>query len=154
MIGAAELSNEVGAASALLGLLLVLVTLFTSEQARRQEAALDADKYTDTLRHELFAVAVALELFTVGAIAGLFQLAGRAIATAGRARIDPVLWIFVLAWFLLGGLVIWLASILGKCSRTKDERQARTRQSVEVATVLVALGDVAVLVWGLGWRPG
>jgi hypothetical protein len=157
MIAIVGLSTEVGNASALLAVLLVLVTLFTSDRATRVAAALNDPNnngaFPRAIRLEIEGVTTALALVTVGAIIGLFQLAGQAIATSGGSRIDPVLWMFVLVWFLLGGLVVWQASIIGRCAETAAKRNTRLKIWVPCAVGAVLLADLGVLVWGLVARP-
>jgi hypothetical protein len=143
------LSREIGDAGALLGLVLAIVTLFTSEQARRLEAELAKPSFDRARQREIRWVTSGVLVATAAAIFGLAPLARQAISTSGGNEIEPVLWIFVITWFLLGGLLIWQASIVARCASTVNERSARMRWLVGGATALVGLGDLAIIIWGL-----
>lgn len=143
------LSKEVGDAGALLGLVLAIVTLFTSEQARRLEAELAKVSFESARQREIRWVTSAVLLATAAAIFGLAPLARRAISTSGGNEIEPVLWIFVIAWFLLGGLLIWQASIVARCASTVEKRSARVKRFIRGATALICVGDLVVIIWGL-----
>jgi hypothetical protein len=58
-----------------------------------------------------------------------------------------------LVWFLLGGLVVWQAAIIGQCAQTVAKRKTRLRIWVSCAVSAVVLTDLGVLIWGLVARP-
>jgi hypothetical protein len=152
-MAAQGLSGEVGDAASLLGLVLVLLTLFTSEQARRLDVELAKPQLENRPRIEIQTISTVLALFTAAALVGLSRLAGRSIAALHLSNIDPVLWIFVLTWFLLGGLVVWQASIVAKCAHTEERRRSRWRTLGVPVAVAAVIGEIAVAVWALVAHP-
>jgi hypothetical protein len=149
VIVASALPREVADAASILALFLILLTLFTSEQARRLDVELGKAELAERPRTEIQAIAGTLGLFTVAAVVGLTGLARRSIAAIHLTRLDPVLWIFVLSWFLLGGLLAWQATIVANCGRGSDGRRRRRRFLAMPAVLAVAAFDLAVLLWAL-----
>jgi hypothetical protein len=103
-----DLGEQVSQASNLLGLLLALDTLFTGEQARRLE-----DERTRTggakpaaLRAALLAC-TGLAVVTVAALVSLTPLTVDVADTLGESDWQPVFGVFLLAYVLLVGLVVW-----------------------------------------------
>jgi hypothetical protein len=106
------LSEQVGDAAGLLGLLLALVTLFTNEQAKRfnDERGRQGGPRPDTLRSIRW-ICLGLSLVTGGAILSLAPLVRDVIGTVGGTRWEPVLGVFVLTYLLLLALLSWQARL-------------------------------------------
>jgi hypothetical protein len=149
VIVASALPREVADAASILGLFLVLLTLFTSEQARRLDVELGKSEFADRPRKEIQAIAAALGLFTVAAVVGLAGLARRSIGSINLTHLDAVLWIFVLSWFLLGGLVTWQATIVANCGRGSEGRRRRRGLLAVPVGIAVAAFDLTILLWAL-----
>jgi hypothetical protein len=95
-------------ASTLLGLLLVLVTLFTSEQAK----SLDNERSRAgggrrSAYRRIGAIAVALAIVTATSLVSLWPLAGDVKSLCCGLEWDPILGVFELVWILLLPLLIW-----------------------------------------------
>ncbi|HET6833599.1 MAG TPA: hypothetical protein VFH30_07005 [Acidimicrobiales bacterium] len=103
------LAEQVAQASNLLGLLLALDTLFTTEQARRlaEEKTRIGGAKRSALR-AAFLTCVGLAAVTLAALASLTPLALDVVETLGESRRwQPVFGVFLLAYVLLVGLVTW-----------------------------------------------
>ncbi len=111
--------QDIGDVSGLLGLLLLLVTLFTSEQARdldREETRRGGPRRRSVGRISIIAGILAV-VTTVGLV-GLTPLAVDVLDTCCRGRWQPVLFVFLLVWLLLIALVAWQMLILVRSRRT------------------------------------
>jgi hypothetical protein len=113
-----SLGEQIEQASTLLGLLLALATLFTTEQARRL-----ADERTRTggarpaaLRAVLMA-SVGLGVVTVAALASLTPLAVDVVDTLGDTAWQPAYGVFLLVYVLLVALVAWQVSLASRARR-------------------------------------
>ena len=102
------LDEQVAQASNLLGLLLALDTLFTTEQARRlaEERSRIGGAKRSALRNA-FLTCVGLAAVTLAALASLTPLALDVVETLGESSWQPVFGVFLLAYVLLVGLVTW-----------------------------------------------
>jgi hypothetical protein len=107
-----DLGDQVAQASNLVGLLLALDTLFTTEQARRL-----ADERTRTggakpaVLRTAFLASVGLAVVTVAALASLTPLAWDVADTLGEAGWQPVFGVYLLAYVLLVALVVWQVTL-------------------------------------------
>lgn len=102
------LVGRVGDASTLVGVLLVLITLFTSEQAR----ALDVERHRDggprlSALRRVAAVAAVLAVVTAISWLTLVPLGLDVVRTCCSGSSEPVLQIFDLVWMLMVPLVVW-----------------------------------------------
>lgn len=113
------LSQQVGDAAGLLGLLLALNTLFTAEQARRLEdergreggarkGAVSATRW----------LTAALAAITAASLVMLSPLVADIADTVGDDDWEPVLGVFVLTWVLLVGLFAWQVVITARTWKT------------------------------------
>ena len=102
------LDEQVAQASNLLGLLLALDTLFTTEQARRlaEERTRIGGARRAALRVALL-TCLGLAAVTVAALASLTPLAVDVVDTLGESSWQPVFGVFLLTYVLLIGLVTW-----------------------------------------------
>src|SRR5919106_2048978 len=96
------IDDRIGEASSLIGLLLVLVTIFTSEQAR----ALETERRREGgampgTRRRIITISLALVMVTLVALLVLTPLVWEAIRTWGAGSGDAVQIVFVLVWMLL-----------------------------------------------------
>lgn len=114
-LDAITLPEQVGQAASLLGLLLALVTLFTSEQAKRideehkrqggaRSAVLGSVRWT----------CIGLAAVTAASIVALAPLIIDVISTIGGDRWEPVLGVFALTYALLGALLTWQIALAKK----------------------------------------
>jgi hypothetical protein len=106
------ISERIGQASTLLGLLLVLVTLFTSEQAR----SLDAERRREGgasqgARKRIIAICVALSAVTVASFLVLAPLVWDIANALVDGHADSLQGVFCLVWLLLVPLGGWQISI-------------------------------------------
>lgn len=108
----ATLSDQVADAASLVGLLLALVTLFTSEQSRRlaDERSRQGGARPDRLRSVRYAC-LGLGAVTAGALAFLLPLVVDVIGAVGDDEWEPVLGVFVLTYLLLVALLCWQVAI-------------------------------------------
>ncbi len=102
------LDEQVAQAASLLGLLLALDTLFTSEQARRitEERNRTGGPKRSVLRTTLV-TCILLGAVTLAALASLTPLAMDVVGTIGDTAWEPVFGVFLLTYVLLIGLVAW-----------------------------------------------
>jgi hypothetical protein len=105
-------TERIGQASSLVGLLLVLITLFTSEQAR----ALDAERRreggaTRGARSRIIAISLSLGMVTAAAVVALFPIVWEVVRAWMGRRGDPLHVVFALVWLLLIPLCGWQVSI-------------------------------------------
>jgi hypothetical protein len=109
----ASLGEQVGQAANLLGLLLALVTLFTSEQARRlsEEQEREGGPRPASLR-TVRVSAAGLALVTAGALVLLAPLVRDVTGAIGGDEWEPVLGVFALTYVLLVALLAWQAVIV------------------------------------------
>jgi hypothetical protein len=114
----ASLGEQIEQASTLLGLLLALDTLFTTEQARRlaDERNRTGGAKPAALRAVLVA-SVGLGVVTVAALASLTPLAADVVDGVGDTDWQPVYGVFLLAYVLLVGLVGWQAALAVRARR-------------------------------------
>jgi len=106
------ISDRIGDASSLTGLLLVLVTLFTSEQSRSLEAARQREGGAPAgSRSRIRTLAVALGVVTGISILALSPLVIDIASECCVGPWDPVRPVFVLVWILLFPLIGWQVSI-------------------------------------------
>ena len=114
-----SLADQVGQAANLLGLLLALVTLFTSEQAKRlaEEREREGGPRAGRLS-SVRLMCVALAAVTVGALLFLGPLVVDVLATIGDDDWVAVFGVFLLTYLLLVALLVWQAS-LGLRSRAE-----------------------------------
>lgn len=113
------LSEQVGDAAGLLGLLLALDTLFTAEQGRR----LDEERARQGgPRHSRLAtirrITIGLAVVTAASVALLLPLVVDVLKSLGDDAWEPVLGVFALTWLLLLGLLAWQAVLAVRSSRT------------------------------------
>jgi hypothetical protein len=108
----ATLGEQVAQASNLLGLLLALDTLFTTEQARRlaEERTRVGGARRAALRTALVTCA-GLAAVTAAALASLTPLAVDVLGTLGESSWQPVFGVFLLTYVLLFGLIVWQISL-------------------------------------------
>jgi hypothetical protein len=108
----ATLGEQVAQASNLLGLLLALDTLFTTEQARRlaEERTRVGGARRAALRTAVLTCA-GLAAVTAAALASLTPLAVDVLGTLGESSWQPVFGVFLLTYVLLLGLVVWQISL-------------------------------------------
>ena len=106
------LDEQVAQASNLLGLLLALDTLFTTEQARRlaEERSRIGGAKRSALRNA-FLTCVGLAAVTLAALASLTSLALDVVDTLGTSEWQPVFGVFLLVYVLLVGLVAWQVTL-------------------------------------------
>jgi len=107
-----ELSKTIQSVSSFLGLQLALITLFTSELARR--LADEHSRIGGPREGSVKAVKrSAWILFAVTSAAVLIQapLVWQAFSTCCTGSYRPILWSFVLVWVLLVPLLLWQSSI-------------------------------------------
>jgi protein-S-isoprenylcysteine O-methyltransferase Ste14 len=102
------LDEQVAQAASLLGLLLALDTLFTTEQARRltEERTRTGGAKRSALRTTLV-TCIVLGAVTLAALASLTPLAIDVVGTIGEPGWEPVFGVFLLTYVLLIGLVAW-----------------------------------------------
>ncbi len=116
-----SLPDQVAQASSLLGLLLALDALFTSEQARRlgeqRKRAGGAER--DALRTIRW-LTIGLAVVTATAIVALAPTVWDVLAAIGDPGWEPVLSVFELAWVLLVALVVWQAAIAWRTRQPPD----------------------------------
>lgn len=102
------IAEQVTDAASLLGLLLALDTLFTSEQARRLEAEDDREGGPrKTSLRTIGWTSAALAVLTGCAVAALAPLMWSVVKLVGGYEWEPVLSVFGLAYVLLLGLLGW-----------------------------------------------
>ena len=108
-----SLGEQVGQAANLLGLLLALVTLFTSEQAGRlsDEQEREGGPRQSRLRSVRFSSA-GLACVTAGALVLLGPLVRDVVGAIGDDAWEPVLGVFALTYLLLIALLVWQAIIV------------------------------------------
>lgn len=112
------LSEQVGDAAGLLGLLLALNTLFTAEQGRR----LDEERTRQGgPRHGRLAtirnITIGLAVVTAASVAMLLPLVVDVLESVGDDAWEPVLGVFALTWLLLLGLLAWQIWLAVRSSR-------------------------------------
>lgn len=113
LAASASLTDQVGQASNLLGLLLALNTLLTAEQARRlsEERNRDGGARSSHL-WTIIGVSAGLGLVTVGALAALFSLFRKVFESMGTPSWQGVLGVFELSWILLIALFFWQVALV------------------------------------------
>jgi hypothetical protein len=118
---AATLVEQVRDAANLLGLLLALDTLFTTEQARRlaEQRAREGGARADALRG-LQWTALGLAVLTAGSLAILAPLMRGVIGAIGDDDWEPVLGVFGLTYLLLVGLLVWQVQLIVRAHRTQE----------------------------------
>ncbi len=112
-----SLGEQVGQAANLLGLLLALVTLFTSEQARRLSE--EQEREGGPRRSRLRAVRMSsagLAIVTAGTLVLLAPLVRDVLGAIGDDAWEPVLGVFALTYVLLIALLAWQAVTVWRSS--------------------------------------
>lgn len=105
---APPLSAQVGSAASLLGLFLALVTLFTTEQARRLADEHQREGGADSGRVRIVrCFSIGLAAATAASIALLIPLVVDVLDAIGSNRWEPVLGVFLLTYLLLIALLVW-----------------------------------------------
>ncbi len=106
------LSDQVGQAANLVGLLLALVTLFTSEQARRlaDERTREGGARHSRLTSIRYA-SVGLGAVTVTSLGLLGPLVFDVVKAIGGDDWQPVLGVFALVYLLLVALLCWQVTL-------------------------------------------
>jgi hypothetical protein len=103
-----SIGDQIGQAANLVGLLLALITLFTSDRAERLRSERSASGGPKRERvREILAAGVGLALVTAAATASLASLAHKAALAALHSTNDPVVFVFLLVWVLLVALIAW-----------------------------------------------
>jgi hypothetical protein len=106
------LAGEIARATDLLGVLLLLATLFSSELARRLEA--ERNRKGGPLRRSCAVIAwqsLGLLATTAAALVSLGWVTVPTLMAIGTTQWEPVYVVFVLVWVLLAPLVAWQAYI-------------------------------------------
>ena len=108
-----EIADQVGDAASLVGLLLALDTLFTTEQSRRldEEAARQGGSRPGVVRAVMWS-SVGLALLTTCADALLALLIVDVVRTIGSPEWEPVLGVFGLTYVLLLALLWWQVRLI------------------------------------------
>jgi hypothetical protein len=105
-------TDRIGQASSLVGLLLVLVTVFTSEQARALEAERQREGgATPGARRRIMAISLSLVAVTVAALLALVPLLLDVVRAWMAGHRNPLHIVFALVWLLLAPLSGWQLSI-------------------------------------------
>lgn len=105
-------NERIGQASGLIGLLPVLVTLFTSEQARALEAERRREGgATPQAKRRIMVISLSLAGVTVAALFALSPLVWDVLGAWGEGEGDPLQIVFALVWLLLVPLTVWQLSI-------------------------------------------
>jgi len=114
---AIEIEGAIGSVASLLGLLLALITLFTSELARRlaDERTRTGGSRGSTMRIIRNSAWALLTVTSASAII-LAPLLIDAVSTCCGGSYSPILWAFVLVWLLLVPLVVWQWSVARSAS--------------------------------------
>jgi hypothetical protein len=107
---ATTLPQQVADAGGLLGLLLALDVLFTSEQQRRLTEQLDRQGGpVPAAMRTIRLLTTGLAVITLTSVVLLWPTVRDVVAAIGDPGWQPVLSVFVLAWVLLVALVAWQA---------------------------------------------
>jgi hypothetical protein len=116
-----SLSDQVAQAANLVGLLLALVTLFTSEQARRlaDERSREGGARSSHLSSIRY-VCAGLGAVTITSLALLAPLVFDVLDAIGSDEWEPVLGVFALVYLLLAALLSWQVVLAG---RTRGEER-------------------------------
>jgi hypothetical protein len=102
------LTEQIGDAASLLGLLLALDTLFTSEQARRLDEELSREGGSRPSRQRsVLWTSAALGALTLSALLFLGPMILDVLDAVGSPQWEPILGVFCLAYVLLIGLLGW-----------------------------------------------
>jgi hypothetical protein len=119
MTNVVEIEEAIASVASLLGLLLALVTLFTSELARRlsDERTRTGGSRSETMR-TIGISSWALLVVTLASALVLAPLVTDAVSTCCAGTYRPVLWAFVLVWLLLIPLMVWQWSVARSASST------------------------------------
>lgn len=112
------LPDQVEAAASLLGLLLALVTLFTSEQAKRleDERSLEGGARRNRMSSIRYSC-IGLGVVTFGSVALLGPLVIDVVKAVGGDEWQPVLGVFALAYLLLCALLFWQVALAFKSAK-------------------------------------
>ncbi len=114
--------DQVAQAGSLLGLFLVLDTLFTSEQARRLTGERQRiGRPTRSVLSQVVWIGVSLTIVTIGSVVSLMPLMADVIQTIGDETWEPVLSVFLLVCLLLFALVVWQIVIVVAAVRVRRE---------------------------------
>ncbi len=118
---ATTLVAQVRDAANLLGLLLALDTLFTTEQARRlaEQRAREGGARRQALRGVRL-TALGLAVLTAGSVAILAPLMVGVLGAIGGDDWEPVLGVFALTYLLLVGLFVWQIQLVVRAHRTEE----------------------------------
>jgi hypothetical protein len=109
------LDEQVAQAASLLGLLLALDTLFTTEQARRlaEERRRVGGAKPEALR-VVFLTCLGLASVTTAAVASLTPLVVDVVGTLGDPEWQPVFGVFLLTYVLLVALTVWQIALTNR----------------------------------------
>lgn len=108
LVLAADIGDRISDFAGLVGLVLVLITLFTSQRAAmlsELESSSTGKKHDATQEMCLLGLLLVITLLLF--VAGLPVLAGAICGWHPRAFLGPLRAAFVLSWLLLVGLVGW-----------------------------------------------
>jgi hypothetical protein len=106
------ITERIGQASSLVGLLLVLVTLFTSEQARALETERRREGgATPGGRRRIMAISLALGVVTLASLTALSPIVWQVVGAWTTRQGDALHVVFALVWLLLIPLCGWQFSI-------------------------------------------
>jgi hypothetical protein len=121
LVLATTLVEQVRDAANLLGLLLALDTLFTTEQARRlaEQRAREGGARRHALRGVRLA-ALGLAVLTAGSVAILAPLMSGVLGAVGGDDWEPVLGVFALTYLLLVALFVWQIQLVVRAHRTEE----------------------------------
>jgi hypothetical protein len=108
-----NLPDQIGQAADLVGLLLALITLFTSDRADRlrEERGAEGGPKRQRVR-AILGAAVGLASVTLVAVISLLSLAHKGIDALFDGSAGPVVSVFLLVWVLLIALVVWQVLIV------------------------------------------
>jgi hypothetical protein len=116
------LTDQIGQAANLVGLLLALITLFTSNRSERiQEERRAVGGPRRERLNEILAIGVGLAVVTALATAALAGLAHKAVLAVWHRTDDPVSSVFLLVWLMLGALFVWQVVIVIAAIRLRRE---------------------------------
>jgi hypothetical protein len=116
-----EIADQIGDVASLVGLLLALDTLFTTEQSRRldEEAARQGGPRSSVVRAVMWST-MGLALLTTCADALLAPLMMDVLRTIGTSKWEPVLGVFGLTYVLLLALLWWQVGLFLRARKQGD----------------------------------
>lgn len=112
------LSDQIGQAASLVGLLLALVTLFTSEQSSRLSDEREREGGARAARvRSIRLICCGLGLVTTTSLVLLGPLVVDVTRAVGETEWEPVFGVFLLVYLLLGALLCWQGSLAVRARR-------------------------------------